>query len=481
MNYEYDIVVIGGGAAGLTASGVAVSLGAKTLMIEKEKLGGDCTWYGCIPSKIMLNLGKKAALSGKKVDFSEVREKLDSIRKSIYEEADDPEKFRQMGVDVAEGEASFIDPHTITLKEKSGGARQITGRYFIIATGAMPAIPPIDGLSEISYLTNHNLFEIIELPKSMAIIGAGPIGIEMAQAFQELGTQITVMDVQERILQKDHPELSEMLRETLEKQGVKFLLGTTIESVKSNKHLTEISYLKNGEPTVLTSEKLLVAAGRKPNIEPLNLEAAGINVNKQGVIVNEKCRTNTRHIYAIGDVTGRYQFTHMAEHMAKVAVSNALLKVPMKIDKNHVPWVTYTNLEIAHVGATQRELQNNRVTFETYKFPYSMIDRALTDEQPEGWIYVYAKKWNGKILGADILGAQGGELISQYALAMKNGISLKKMADTIYPYPSYALGARRAADQWYIKNQNITLIKWIKRIFGYRGPLPDLSDPDKIV
>ncbi len=481
MKHQYDLVVIGGGAAGLTASGVGVSLGAKTMMIEKERLGGDCTWYGCVPSKVLLNLGKKSKISGKPIPFSEVRNKLDSIRQEIYEEADHPDKFRKMGIDVEQGEASFINQHTIQIKNSDGILREATSRYFIIATGAKAFVPPISGIEETPHLTNHNLFELKKKPKSMIIIGGGPIGTEMAQAFQNLGTEITVVDMADTILSNDHPDLTSILKEHLEKQGVKYELGAAVKSVTGNDKSIEVTIEKDGETKILKAEKLLMATGRRANFEPLNLNAAGVETDKKGVSINDKCRTNVKNIYAIGDVTGRYQFTHMSEHMGKVAVTNALLKFPMKIDHKHVPWVTYTDPEMAHVGATQQELNEKGVKYELYKFPYDMIDRAITDEKTTGWIYIYAKKWNGKILGADILGAHAGELISQYALAMKNGISLKNIADTIYPYPSYGLGARRAADQWYVKSQSRSVVKWIKRIFGYRGPLPDLSDPDQIV
>lgn len=481
MKHQYDMIVIGGGAAGLTSSGVAVSMGAKTAMIESDRLGGDCTWYGCIPSKVLLNLAKKHKLSSRPVDFSEIRKKLDDIREEVYNDADHPDKFRKMGIDVEEGMARFLDKNTIQITTNEGGEKTISGRYIIIATGAKAAVPPIPGLDSVPYLTNHTLFEIRELPKSMIVVGAGPIGIEMAQAFRNLGTEVTVIDIQDRILANDHPDFSAIMQAELERDGIGFRLGYGIEEVSGDENRVSVKIQKNGKREVLSAGKILMATGREANHKNLGLENAGVKTDRMGIAINEKCRTSQPNIYAIGDVTGRYWFTHMSEHMAKVAVTNALLKIPMKIDRKHVPWVTYTSPEIAHVGATQKELDENGVKYETYRFPFSMIDRAVTDGQTTGWIYVYAKKWNGRILGADAIGALAGEIIGHYALAMKNGISLRKMADTIYPYPTYGLGARRAADQWYIKNQNITIIKLIKRIFGYRGPLPDLSDPDRIL
>ena len=429
----------------------------------------------------MLTLGKKAAISGKKIDWSLVRNKLDTIRDDIYEEADHPDKFREMGIDVENGEATFKDKNTILINNSDGILREVSSKYFVIATGAKAFVPPIPGIKETPHLTNHNLFEIDELPKSMIIVGGGPIGTEMAQAFQNLGTEITVVDLMDTILSNDHPELTPILKEHLEDQGVTYELKAGVKSVSGNDKSVEVTIERDGETKVLKAEKLLMATGRRANVEPLNLDTAGVKTDKTGISINDKCRTNVKNIYAIGDVTGRYQFTHMSEHMAKIAVSNALLKFPMKIDHKHVPWVTYTEPEMAHVGATQKQLDEDGVKYETYKFPYDMIDRAITDEKTTGWIYVYAKKFSGKILGADVLGVHAGEMISQYAMAMKNGVTLKNMADTIFPYPSYGLGARRAADQWYVKSQSVGVVKWIKRIFGYRGPLPDLSDPNKIV
>ena len=541
MKKDYDLIVIGGGAAGLTASGIGASLGAKTLMVEKHKLGGDCTWYGCVPSKIMLHQAKKASL-GARVPFQDVSRKLDAIRQEIYEDADHPDKFRAMGIDVVEGTASFLDPHTIRIekvpgnshaagsgngktgeehgsadgsksdsghgeREATGEATVVTGRYFIIATGSRAFIPPIPGIDQTPHLTNYSLFDLKELPGSMVIIGGGPIGTEMAQAFQRLGTRVSVVDMGDRILPKDPPEMTDILRKKMEREGVEFHLGVSVDFVLGDDRMVEVSISvkddaggkasnKSGSAAdghdenssggdggrkVLQAGKLLLATGRRVQLDGLNLEAAGVRYTREGITVDERCRTSKRHIYAIGDVAGRFQFTHMSEHMAKVATTNALLKVPLKMDSKHVPWVTYTDPEVAHVGASRTDLEQKGTRFEVYRFPYSMIDRAVTDEETEGWIHVYAKKLTGRILGADIVGAHAGELISQYALAMKNGITLRKMADTIYPYPSYAQGARRAADQWYIKNQNLTLVKWIRRLFRYRGPLPDLSDPERIL
>ncbi|MEX2640018.1 MAG: FAD-dependent oxidoreductase, partial [Balneolales bacterium] len=404
MKKTFDLIVIGGGAAGLTASGVAAGMGARTLMVEKARLGGDCTWYGCVPSKILLNQAKKAAASGQPVDYAVIKGKLDFIRQKIYEEADHPDKFRKMGIEVEKGEAKFLDQHTVCITQANGNSREVTSRYFIIASGSSAVVPQVPGLDKVPYLTNENLFELDKLPESMTIIGAGPVGTEMAQAFQRLGTKVTVVDMLENILTNDEPEMTALLKKKLERDGVTYKLGSYVQSVEGDENSITINIKREGKAEQIHSEKLLMATGRKANYQKLNLEAAGVDFAKQGITVNDRCRTSRRNIYAIGDVTGRYQFTHMSEHMAKVAVTNVLLKIPMKIDAKHVPWCTYTDPEMAHVGATQAQLDQNGTSYEIYKFPYSMIDRAITEEETTGWIRVYAKKWTGRILGADVLG-----------------------------------------------------------------------------
>ncbi|WP_445665363.1 dihydrolipoyl dehydrogenase family protein [Fodinibius sp. AD559] len=491
MKYDYDLLVIGGGAGGLTAAGIGANFGAKTLMVEANKLGGDCTWHGCIPSKTLLHLSKVAQnineaekfgyQKSQGLDFSSVMEGVRSKREEVYEEADDPDIYRRMGVDIEFGQALFVDDHTVRIV-KDEENRKVSSRYIIIATGSRPMIPSVKGMQEISYHTNETIFELEEQPESLAIIGAGPIGIEMAQAFQRLGTKVTVFDMLPRILSNDDEELAGMLQEYLADEGIDFKLSADVKRLsETSDGNIKIETKINEEPLVWEGGQVLVAAARTANCEGLQLENAGIDRQKNGVNVDDRCRTNKKHIYAVGDVTGRYQFTHMSEHMAKVAVTNALLKIPKKIDQKHVPWSTYTNPELAHVGATEKELQENDISYKTYRFPYDKIDRAITDESTEGLIKVFAKEWNGKILGATIFGKQAGDLISEYALAMRNGITLRNIADTIHPYPTYGLGVRRAADQWYIQSQSTWMVKLIKWVFGYRGTVPDFSNKDRIV
>ncbi len=491
-NYEFDSVVIGGGAAGLTASGICANFGAKTMMIERHKLGGDCTWTGCVPSKILLKAGKVAQqmrdaskyglIDGEpEINFKKVIEHVDHIRQEIYEDADKPEIFEEMGIEVVEGEASFLNANAIEIKLPDGSARKVTSRFFFIAAGGSAFVPPIDGIDSIDYLTNDSLFEIESLPEELVIIGGGPIGTEMSQAFTNLGSRVTVIDMAPGIMQNDDTELTDILHEELKKQGVNYELNASVKSVSEKDGKVQVAIEVDGNEKVVSGEKLLMATGRKPNIDGLNLDAAGVDYNKKGIEINDSCRTSKKNIYAIGDIASKYQFTHMSEHMAKVATTRALLKFPMKMDLKHITWATFTSPEVAHVGATEKELNEKGVKFETYRFPYSKIDRAVTEGEDVGLIKIYAKKLTGKILGASVVGAHAGEFISEYAVAMKNGVTLRNIADTIHPYPSWGLGARRAADQWYIKNQSAGTVKWIKRIFGYKGEIPDYSDPNRVV
>lgn len=502
----HDLIVLGGGAAGLTAASLGASVGAKTLLIEQRRLdgeeddsaaglaqlGGDCTWEGCVPSKTLLKSAKVAhqqrhashyGLTDREpqVDFGSVMEHVRQTRREVFEDADHPRHLEAMGVEVRAGRARFLDAHTVEI-EQEDGVHTASGRFLIVAAGGHPTPPPIDGLPETPHLTSDDLFELTEQPERLLVIGAGPIGTEMAQAFQRLGTEVTTIDHAGRILRNDDEELAEMLRSTLEAEGVRYVLNADVQQVGEGEDGSVFAEVReaDGEAHRLDADALLMATGRRASLDALHLDAAGVAYSDQGITVSDRCRTSQHHVFAAGDVTGRFQFTHMSEHMAKVAAQNALLKVPAKIDAAGLPWVTYTDPELAHVGATEAELKERGKSYEVYRFPYEKLDRAICEGETTGLIKVYATKWRGKILGASILGARAGDLICEYALAMKSGTSLRTLADTIHPYPSYGLGTRRAADQWYARKQTARVIGWIKRIFGYRGEVIE-PDPDRIV
>jgi pyruvate/2-oxoglutarate dehydrogenase complex dihydrolipoamide dehydrogenase (E3) component len=301
----------------------------------------------------------------------------------------------------------------------------------------------------------------------------------MAQAFTRLGTEVTVVDMLDRILSADDPELTGMLRETLEKEGVRYVLGAQVERVEQDGNTITLT-ATNGDTQTIEADALLLATGRAANVDGLNLDAAGVECTRQGITVNDRCRTSQSHIYAVGDVTGRYQFTHMSNHMAKIAVTNALLKVPSSIDADHVPRVTYSDPELAHVGATADALDAEGVSYDTYRFPYSKLDRAITEGETTGLIKVHAKSLTGTILGASVLGSRAGELITSFTIAMRNGVTLRNIGDTIHPYPAWGEGTRRVADQWFVQKQSPTFTGLLQTVFGYRGPQLEYG-PDDII
>ncbi len=471
MSYEYDMVVIGGGAAGLTASGMAAVFGAKTALIEAKKLGGDCTWHGCVPSKSLLHAAKVAhamrtagslglSAADPQHDLAQVMAKVHAIREHIYQDADAPPQFEKLGVEVIEGRASFRDSHTIEVAS-SNSARSLTSRYFVIATGSTPRTPEVPGWESANVLNNESIFELKQLPRHLVILGAGPIGIEMAQAFRRLGSEVTVVNRSPGILKRDDSELSVMLMEHLRAEGIRFVFGTVAARIEQ-----QAVHLENGE--VLEADAILAAAGRKPGVDGLNLGAAGVQTNEKGIVVDQRCRSSVKHIYAAGDVAGRYLFTHFAEHMAKTAVTNAILHVPAKLDERNMTWTTFTDPELAHVGRREEDLQREGVKHSVFRFPYTQLDRAITESSTTGMVKVMANNW-GRVLGVSILGVSAGEMIGEYALAVRNSVRLDKISATIHPYPTYALGNRRAADLYMMAKLTPTMVRWLQRIFRLRG------------
>lgn len=490
MTSDFDVAVVGGGAAGLTASGMAAGLGARTLMVERARLGGDCTWDGCVPSKALLHaarLAQDARTAGRfgirlpkpEVDFGAAIGAVHRIREEIYEDADAPEIFEAMGVEVAHGAARFVNANTLEIAAEDGTRRRVTARRFILCTGGRAAVPPIDGLSDVPYLTNATLFEQTERPRRLVVLGGGPVGCEMAQAFRRLGSDVALVDQAERLLPRDDAESARILQDVLETEGVRFHLGAEVVRAEQTEGGGVRLRLARGAP--VEGDALLVATGRRPNVEDLGLEAARVAYTRDGIVVDERCRTNRAHIYAAGDCTGEYQLTHMSEHMAKTAVTNAVLRVPASLDREHVSWCTFTSPEVAQLGRTEAQLREAGVAFEVYRFPYRRVDRALTEGAPVGQIKVLATRFLGHILGASVVGERAGEQIAVYAVAMRNGVSLRQLSDTIFPYPVYTLGARRAADQWYIRRQYPRLVRTLQRVFGYRGTLPPPPSEDRIV
>jgi pyruvate/2-oxoglutarate dehydrogenase complex dihydrolipoamide dehydrogenase (E3) component len=490
-HYDFDIVVIGGGAAGLTASGLAAAMGAKTALVERERTGGECTWTGCIPSKALLRAARvahtirTAARYGldqaePTFDFARVMERVRATRREVYEDADAPELIRGRNIDLIEGDASFTDPHTLAVIG-SEGSRVVTARYFIICSGSSPALMHVPGLAGDLVLTNTTLFEISELPARLVVVGGGAVGIEMAQAFRRFGSQVTVVEQKEEILPGDEPECARFIRERLESEGIRFYLQSRLDTVaKDNQgHFAQIS---SGERwTSARFDLVLNASGRKPNVERLALEAAGVEYTEHGITINHSAQTSASHIYACGDVAEGLRFTHTAEDMAKTAVMRLLLKVPATIERRSVPCVTFSDPEAARLGKTSAELKSAGTRFETIRFPYSKIDRARCDRTDEGFIMLHLAPVTGKLYGAHIVGENAGEMINELALAMHNGISLRDISGTLHAYPTYLLGVRRAADQWYVRQGSPRLVETVKHLFGYRGRPSGAVGTDEVV
>ncbi|HZS84300.1 MAG TPA: FAD-dependent oxidoreductase [Stellaceae bacterium] len=449
-----DICVIGAGAAGLTVAAGASQLGASTVLVEHRKMGGDCLNYGCVPSKALLAAARVAAtcrgadrfgisVGEPAVDFAATMRHVHAVIAAIAP-TDSVARFEGLGVRVLHATARFAGPREIV----AGDAR-VTARRFVIAAGAGPAVPPIPGLDRVPYLTNETLFDNGELPRHLVIIGGGPIGIEMAQAHARLGARVTVIEAA-RALAKDDPELAEQLLQRLRREGIAIREGTVVARVHP---LPEgIALDLGGEPPErLTASHLLVATGRRPDLAALDLDKAGIAHEAGGITVDERLRTTNRRVFAIGDVVaGAPQFTHIAGYHAGIVIRNALFRLPAKVDYRALPWVTYTDPELAHVGLTEADARARYGRdLAILRSAFHENDRAQTERATAGGIKVVARR-NGRILGASILGAHAGELIQPWGLAIAQGLRLKALAGMIAPYPTFAEANKRAAASFYM-------------------------------
>ncbi len=435
--HSYDFIVIGSGAAGLTAAFTANGIGKKVLLIEKNKPGGECTWTGCIPSKALIHLAEKYQAVADlgiayKPDIPAVLDQVRSVIDHVYAH-ESIETLRKAGIDVIIGAAKFVGPKTV---EVAGAS--FTGKRIVICTGSQPLVPAIPGLAETPHLTNENLFTQKDLPGSLLVLGAGAIGVEMGQALNRLGISIDLVDRGKLVLSKDDPDHTTLLMDQLEKEGVHLHMETTVQSVRKTDQGVEVTVDGPEGPGILKAAGLLVALGRTVHLDSLDLEKAGINYNNQGIVVDPYLQTTVKGVFAAGDCIGPYRFSHMANAQGMLAVQNGLLPINLRMKYNAVPWCTFTSPEIAHTGMSEEEaweVHGDRILIYTHDF--AQLDRAITAPGTVGQVKIITDR-KARILGASVIGDRAGEILSEIQVAMTQGIKLSKFARIIHPYPTYA-------------------------------------------
>ena len=455
----YDLVVIGAGTAGLVvAAGAAgLDLGLKVALVERHLMGGDCLNFGCVPSKTIIRSarvigeiwrGRDLGISAEQVeiDFGSIMERMRRIRSEISHN-DSAQRFQQLGVDVFFGEGQFTSNDTVTV-----GDRLLKFKKAVIATGARASIPQIPGLIEAGYLTNETVFSLTERPQRLAVIGGGPIGCELAQTFQRLGCEVTLLHRSSHILNKEDPDAAKILQQVLVTEGVNLVLGCELQQVSLTSAGKTITYRQNDRVETITVDQILLGTGRKPNIESLNLAQVGVDYDAKGLKVNDYLQTTNPKIYGAGDVCMEWQFTHAADAAARIVIKNTLFS-PFGLGKSKLsslvmPWVTYTDPEIAHVGLSEAAAQLQGIQYETIKISMANVDRSITDGEPQGFVKLIYQKGTDKIIGATIVASHAGEIISEVTTAMVNKIGLSKLSSVIHPYPTQADGIKKAADAY---------------------------------
>jgi len=476
-SYDYDIGIIGGGAAGLTVASGAAQLGAKTLLIEKAPaLGGDCLHYGCVPSKTLIRSAHvyhdmkhadrfglpKVALPP--VDFSRIAKRIQDVI-AVIQKHDSEERFCKLGAKVAFGSVFFKNDRTVDLD-----GRSITAKNWVIATGSSAAVPPIPGLKEIGYITNREIFSLDRLPGSMIVLGAGPIGIEMAQAFNRLGSSVTVVDMAGQILTKEDADMADAVQAVMEAEGVKFYLGAAVERASATGEKKSVTLrLGDGASITLAAEAVLVAMGRAVNVKDLWLDAAGVAFDRTGITVDARLRTSQKHIFAAGDVSGGFQFTHAAGYEGGIVVSNAVFHLPRKVNYTWLPWCTYTDPELASIGRNERAATDAGIDYSVWTEAFQDNDRGLAEGQTEGRIKLILDK-KEKPLGVQILGPRAGDLIAEWVAALNGGVKLSTIASAIHPYPTLGEISKRVTGSVFSpKIFSEKVQKGLKLFFNLKG------------
>jgi len=469
-----DICVIGGGSGGLSVAAAAVAFGVSTVLIERHKMGGDCLNTGCVPSKALLAVAKRAehmhhsrafgvSASQVHVNFGQVHDHVHAVIDEIAPN-DSAERFTGLGVRVIKGSAKFTDKRMVAV-----GDVEVRARRFVIATGSTPAVPPIPGLDSGPYLTNESIFTLTERPSHLIIIGAGPIGLEMAQAFRRLGSTVTVLEAAKPFA-KDDPEAADVVLAQLAREGVTVRAGVKVTKVAHERGQVAVTVEVDNEQETIEGTHLLVATGRKATVDGLNLEAAGVRYDRAGIKVNRRLKTSNSRIYAVGDVAaGQPQFTHAANYHAGLVIRNALFRLPVKVNVHAIPWVTYTEPELAQTGLTEAQARaSGHKKLRILRWPFHDNDRAVAERATHGHIKVVATP-KGKILGVTIVGAQAGELITPWTLAIAQRLNIRAMTGIVLPYPTLSEASKRAAVDFFTPSLTRPMLRriiaWL-RIFG---------------
>jgi len=475
-SFDYNLVVIGAGSGGLVSSYIAAAVKARVALIEKDKMGGDCLNTGCVPSKAlirsarMLSYGRRAREFGFKsteidFDFGEVMERVQRVIAKV-EPHDSVERYSSLGVECLHGEAKLTSPYTVEVN-----GRTLTTRSIILATGASPFVPPIPGLDRIDYLTSDNLWALRQLPKRLVVLGGGPIGCEMTQAFARFGSQVTQVEMAAQLMGREDPDVAEFIRQRFESEGVRVLTDHAAKEVEFRGDEKILVCEHRGERVEVPFDTILVAVGRRPRTKGFGLEELGIVFSPRGTIETDPfLRSNIPNILAAGDVAGPYQFTHTAAHQAWYAAVNALFS-PFKtfrVDDRVIPWCTFTDPEVARVGVNESEAREKKLDFEVTRFELKELDRAIAEGEEEGWIKVITQKGKDKVLGATIVGSHAGDLLIEFILAMKHDIGLNKILGTIHPYPTLAEANKSAAGQWKRAHVPEKLLGWVERYHAWR-------------